>query len=248
MHMNSSVVPFQALCLMFFLVATSLVCSTTTSPLSGLRLELSHIDSKGNFTKSQLMRRAAHRSRLRAAMQSANHGSTGYNSGTSPTWDTRSRLHWSGYEYLVELAVGTPPLPFVGLADTGSDLIWMQSRPCTRCSYQSTPIYNPFTSHSFSLEPCSSIMCQGTPRFSIVHRCSNDTHPQLCRYSYGYGDGAYSKGVLGRETLTFRGSKPGTFVSVSGIAFGCGNDNMGDMFNSTGTVGLGRGPCRLWRS
>ncbi|KAK3125228.1 hypothetical protein QOZ80_7BG0602040 [Eleusine coracana subsp. coracana] len=231
---------------MLVLGTSSVVGSTAAPPPSGLRLELTHVDSKGNFTKSELFRRAAHRSRFRAAtLSGARHG-TGYNSATSPTWDTRSKVHWSDNEYVFELAIGTPPVPFVALADTGSDLIWTQSRPCTRCADQSTPIYNPFTSRSFSLEPCASTMCQGTPRFPKRWACSsNGTRPQLCRYLYIYGDGAYSRGVMGRDTLTFPGSRPGTFVSVGGVAFGCGNENTGAMFNGTGTVGLGRGPLSL---
>ncbi|GJN32556.1 hypothetical protein PR202_gb21070 [Eleusine coracana subsp. coracana] len=200
MHdMDSSIGPLHALCLLMMLVlgTSSVVGSTAAPPPSGLRLELTHVDSKGNFTKSELFRRAAHRSRFRAAtLSGARHG-TGYNSATSPTWDTRSKVHWSDNEYVFELAIGTPPVPFVALADTGSDLIWTQSRPCTRCADQSTPIYNPFTSRSFSLEPCASTMCQGTPRFPKRWACSsNGTRPQLCRYLYIYGDGAYSRGGI----------------------------------------------------
>lgn len=43
----------------------------------------------------------------------------------------------------------------------------------------------------------------------------------------------------GTETLTLGD------VSFQGIAFGCGNNNVGDFSNSSGVVGLGRGPLSL---
>ncbi|TVU38628.1 hypothetical protein EJB05_12012, partial [Eragrostis curvula] len=149
--------PLQSLCCLMLLLAISLVASA--APPSGIRLELTHVDSKGSFTKSQLLRRAAQRSRLRAAtLSAATLGSPG------------SKMHWSGSEYVVEIAIGTPPVPFAGLVDTGSELIWTQSRP-------------------FSLEPCSSAMSRGTPRFHLDHNCSSNTSPQRCQYSFGYVDG-----------------------------------------------------------
>ncbi|TVU38766.1 hypothetical protein EJB05_12152, partial [Eragrostis curvula] len=135
--------PLQSLCRLMLLLATSLVASA--APPSGIRLELTHLH------KSQLLRRAAQRSRLRAAtLSAATPGSPG------------SKMHWSGSEYVVEIAIGTPPVPFAGLVDTGSELIWTQSRPCGRCAHQSTPIYDLSASRSFSLEPCSSAMSRGT--------------------------------------------------------------------------------------
>jgi hypothetical protein len=47
----------------------------------------------------------------------------------------------------MELAIGTPPVPFVALADTGSDLTWMQCQPCKLCFAQGTPVYDPVASH-----------------------------------------------------------------------------------------------------
>jgi hypothetical protein len=149
-----------------------------------------------------------------------------------------ARLRSGQAEYLMELAIGTPPVPFIALADTGSDLTWTQCKPCKLCFPQDTPIYDTATSSSFSPVPCSSATC--LPIWS-----RNCTASSPCRYRYGYSDGAYSAGVLGTETLTF-GSSPGASgVPVGGIAFGCGVDNGGLSYNSTGTVGLGRGSLSL---
>jgi hypothetical protein len=132
----------------------------------------------------------------------------------------------------MELAIGTPPVPFIALADTGSVVTWTQCKPCKLCFPQDTPVYDTAASSSFTPVPCASATCgAGWGR--------NCTARSPCRYRIVYGDGAYSAGVLGMERLTF-GSSPGApGISVGGIAFGCGVDNGGLSYNSTGTVGLG---------
>ncbi|XP_034569933.1 aspartic proteinase nepenthesin-1 [Setaria viridis] len=218
-----------------FLLAFASSHSSAAPPTSGYRSTLTHVDSKGGFNKAKLMRRAADRSRHRAAtMQLSVYSTTSTSSDTRPT-----RLYSGQAEYLMELAIGTPPVPFVALADTGSDLTWTQCEPCKLCFAQDTPIYDRNASSSFSPVTCSSDAC--LPVWS--HNCSATTP---CKYRYVYGDGAYSAGVMGTETLTF-GSSYGQAppVSVGGIAFGCGVDNGGLSYNSTGTVGLGRGSLSL---
>nr|CAB3490065.1 unnamed protein product [Digitaria exilis] len=218
------------------LLLTPLLISAAPLP-SGYRFTLIHVDSKGGFTRSELMRRAAHRSRHRyraTAMMSS-----GYYSTTSSSSDTRPTKLFSGQaEYLMELAIGTPPVPFIALADTGSDLTWTQCKPCKLCFAQDTPIYDPTVSSTFSLITCASETCLPIWRTN----CTATSH---CRYRYIYGDGAYSAGVMGTETLIFGSSSGDDTVSVDGIAFGCGVDNGGLSYNSTGTVGLGRGTLSL---
>nr|CAB3491794.1 unnamed protein product [Digitaria exilis] len=227
----------QALITLLLLLTPLLI--STAPPPSGYRFTLTHVDSKGGFTRSELMRRAAHRSRHRHRATTTM-SSSGYYSTTSSSSDTRpSRLFSGQAEYLMELAIGTPPVPFVALADTGSDLTWTQCKPCKLCFAQDTPIYDPTTSSSFSLVTCASDTCLPIWRTN----CTASSH---CRYRYVYGDGAYSAGVLGTETLTFGSSSgDGSVTVVAGIAFGCGVDNGGLSYNSTGTVGLGRGTLSL---
>ncbi|GAB4827863.1 hypothetical protein Ancab_034747 [Ancistrocladus abbreviatus] len=63
-------------------------------------------------------------------------------------------------EFLMNLAIGTPPESFAAIMDAGSDLIWTQCEPCTQCFSQRNPIYNPQDSSSFSQPPRSSQLCQ----------------------------------------------------------------------------------------
>ncbi|KAM4072205.1 hypothetical protein ACB094_11G120100 [Castanea mollissima] len=46
-------------------------------------------------------------------------------------------------KYLKKFSVGTPPVPILGIADTSSDLIWLQCKPCTECSNQTAPLFDP---------------------------------------------------------------------------------------------------------
>lgn len=75
--------------------------------------------------------------------------------------------------YVTKLAIGTPPVQFSAVVDTGSDLIW------TKC--QSSRFYDSTKSKSFSEVSCDSLLynCQQT-----------------------YADGSSLKVSMGREMLT----------------------------------------------
>ncbi|GAB4827854.1 hypothetical protein Ancab_034738 [Ancistrocladus abbreviatus] len=134
-------------------------------------------------------------------------------------------------EFLMNLAIGTPPESFAAIMDTGSDLIWTQCEPCTQCFSQPNPIYNPQDSSSFSQLPCFSQLCQALPSST----CSNG-----CQYIYNYKDGSSTQGYMGSETFTFEST------SVPNIGFGCGENNSAfGGSNGAGLVGMGRGLLSL---
>ena len=60
-----------------------------------------------------------------------------------------------------------------------------------------------------------------------------------CNYSYSYGDGSNTLGVLSLETVALGSS------SVPDIAIGCGYRNQGSFAGADGIVGLGQGPLSL---
>lgn len=133
----------------------------------------------------------------------------------------------------MELSIGTPPLSYPAVLDTGSDLIWTQCKPCSKCYKQPTPIFDPKKSSTFSKLSCSSNLCSALP---------SSTCNDGCQYMYSYGDYSTTQGILGSETFTFGDNK----VSVNNIGFGCGEDNEGEGFEqASGLVGLGRGPLSL---
>ncbi|CAN1309377.1 Aspartic proteinase CDR1 [Linum perenne] len=75
-------------------------------------------------------------------------------------------------EYLVNISLGTPPFSIVAIADTGSDIIWTQCKPCNNCYKQDAPVFDPKSSTTYRTVSCSSDACNSlqnegtTPLFS----------------------------------------------------------------------------------
>ncbi|XP_057873485.2 aspartic proteinase nepenthesin-2-like [Cryptomeria japonica] len=149
--------------------------------------------------------------------------------------DIETPIHLGDYEYLMTVAVGTPPVNFEASLDTGSDLIWTQCMPCKECHNQSTPIFDPSKSSTYSTIPCSNSLC-GALELSKTG-CNPD-----CTYNYGYGDASYTAGELAHESFSI-GS--GNNSLVTSIAFGCSHDTFGNFSQDGGLIGLGRGPLSL---
>ncbi|KAL2504664.1 Eukaryotic aspartyl protease family protein [Abeliophyllum distichum] len=187
----------------------------------GFQISLKHVDSSGNFTRFELLQRAMRRGRKRMERLSLMASTESDSSIESP-------IHAGNGEFLMQLAIGTPPGSYNAIMDTGSDLIWTQCKPCKQCFDQSTPIFDPKKSSSFSKLSCSSTLCDALPSST----CSDG-----CEYLYTYGDYSSTQGVMATETFTF------DKVSIPNVAFGCGIENEGSGFNQgSGLVGLGRGP------
>ncbi|XP_075482233.1 aspartic proteinase nepenthesin-1-like [Primulina tabacum] len=192
---------------------------------TGFHVTLKRVDSGGNFTKFELLKRAMGRGRKRVDRIHAM---------VLATVDVRveAPIHAGNGEFLMDLSIGTPPVSYSAILDTGSDLIWTQCKPCTQCFNQPSPLFDPKKSSSFSKLPCSSDLCTALPMSS----CSDGN----CEYLYTYGDTSSTQGFMAAETFTFDN------VSVPNIGFGCGLDNEGGGFDQgAGLVGLGRGSLSL---
>ncbi|KAL5215142.1 hypothetical protein ABZP36_004294 [Zizania latifolia] len=135
-------------------------------------------------------------------------------------------------EYFVRVGVGSPPTEQYLVVDSGSDVIWVQCRPCGQCYAQADPLFDPAASSSFSGVSCSSAICRMLPG-------SGCGDAGRCDYKVSYGDGSYTKGVLALETLTIGGTE------VKGVAIGCGHRNSGLFVGAAGLLGLGWGPMSL---
>ncbi|CAN6211845.1 unnamed protein product [Urochloa humidicola] len=218
-------------------VFISLVCATIASGAAGVRVELTRTHSHPGVTASQFVRDALRRDiRRHRARELAASSRCGSDTVSAPT---RKNSPGGVGEYLMTLAIGTPPVSYPAIADTGSDLIWTQCAPCSdQCFKQPSPLYNPASSATFSILPCGSSlsMCSAAP----APGCS-------CPYNQTYGTG-WTSGVQGTETFTFGSSPAGHGQTrVAGIAFGCSNasSNGGDWNGSSGLVGLARGTLSL---
>ena len=176
---------------------------------------LSHYDRLANAFRRSLSRSAALLNRA------ATSGAVGLQSSIGPG---------SG-EYLMSVSIGTPPVDYLGIADTGSDLTWAQCLPCLKCYQQLRPIFNPLKSTSFSHVPCNTQTCHAV----------DDGHcgvQGVCDYSYTYGDRTYSKGDLGFEKITIGSSSVKTVI-------GCGHASSGGFGVASGVIGLGGGQLSL---
>ncbi|BFI31059.1 hypothetical protein MPTK2_3g18040 [Marchantia polymorpha subsp. ruderalis] len=140
-------------------------------------------------------------------------------------------------EYVVNFQLGTPPQSFVAILDSGSDLNWVQCS--TRKSRINTPNppFNPSTTSTYKKSPCGTTFCNSLPLPRIS--CTS-----TCEYQYGYGDGTTSIGDLSLETLQLA-STTGGYRRVPNFAFGCGQENYGDLAGSDGIVGIGQGPLSM---
>ncbi|KAJ6320027.1 hypothetical protein OIU78_015424 [Salix suchowensis] len=140
-------------------------------------------------------------------------------------------------EYLMSLSVGTPPFKIMGIADTGSDLIWTQCKPCERCYKQVDPLFDPKSSKTYRDFSCDARKCRLLEQSS----CSGN----ICQYQYSYGDQSYTMGNVASDTITLD-STAGSPVSFPKTVIGCGQENGGTFSEKgSGIVGLGAGPLSL---
>ncbi|KAL1211127.1 putative aspartic protease [Cardamine amara subsp. amara] len=143
-------------------------------------------------------------------------------------------------EYFMSITIGTPPVKVLVLADTGSDLIWVQCKPCQGC-YGNGTIFDKKKSSTYKNEPCNSHNCNAFPHSKRV--C--DIYHNVCNYDYKYGDGSFTIGDVATETISID-TASGSPVSFPGISFGCGYNNDGIFENtSSGIIGLGGGKLSL---
>ncbi|XP_022719923.1 aspartic proteinase CDR1-like [Durio zibethinus] len=141
-------------------------------------------------------------------------------------------------EYLLNISIGSPAFDIVAIADTGSDLIWTQCKPCSQCFQQDAPLFDPSDSSTYRTISCSASQCENLKGSS----CSSDNS---CQYSVTYGDKSFSNGDLSADTVTLA-STTGRPVALPKTVIGCGHNNDGTFNEKTsGIIGLGGGDVSL---
>ncbi|XP_020218599.1 aspartic proteinase CDR1 [Cajanus cajan] len=146
-------------------------------------------------------------------------------------------------EHLVRFHIGTPPVERLAIADTGSNLIWVQCSPCANCFPQDTPLFEPLKSSTFNALSCGSQPCLYFPPHQRL--CGNAGE---CIYGYGYLEKSITGGLLGTETINLGSKVENQTVNFPNSVFGCGLYNNLSFPTSdkvTGLVGLGPGPLSL---
>lgn len=142
-------------------------------------------------------------------------------------------------EYLLNISIGTPAFDIVAIADTGSDLIWTQCKPCSQCFKQDNPLFDPSDSSTYKKVSCSASQCDS---IGGGNSCSSSN---FCQYSVSYGDKSFSNGDVAVDTITLP-STSGRPVAVPKTVIGCAHNSDGTFNEKTsGIIGLGGGAVSL---
>ncbi|KAI3974926.1 hypothetical protein MKX01_005037 [Papaver californicum] len=209
---------------------------------NGFSVNLIHRDSPDSpfynplDTFTDRFQKAVHRSMHRVNYLSSTLSAAANSHGNGDDTISAS-LSANNGEFLLNISLGTPPRQVLAIMDTGSDLTWVQCKPCAQCYNQTAPVFDPKKSSTYIDVPCASRTCED---FRDV-TCEN----RLCKYGVAYGDRSYSEGNLAFETVSFD-STSGRPVKLPKIAFGCGHNNAGAFsMDGSGLVGLGGGGYSL---
>ncbi|CAD6269764.1 unnamed protein product [Miscanthus lutarioriparius] len=213
---------------------------------SALHVRLHHRDSFAvNATAAELLKRRLQRDERRAAWIISKAAAA---AGGNATRVVR-RLSGGGRfvapvvsgaptsgEYIAKIVVGTPGVEALLVPDTGSDLTWLQCKPCQLCYPQSGPVFDPRRSTSRQDIRYNAPACQALGRSGG----GGNAQRRTCVYTVGYGDGSTTSGDLISETLTFRAFAGA--LRLPHLSIGCGHNNQG-LFGApaAGILGLGRG-------
>ncbi|KAI5683515.1 hypothetical protein M9H77_04743 [Catharanthus roseus] len=138
-----------------------------------------------------------------------------YNSPQTPMNDPQigsTSFIYGGGVYLMEISFGTPPVQFLAVVDTGSEISWIQCMPCIHCFRSESNPFDPNHSRTFQL--------MNLP------------------YSLEYEDDSYTRGELARDVITIGNDVHE--LRFPHFLFGCGHENDGVFpVKSAGLLGFG---------
>ncbi|KAM3214426.1 hypothetical protein ACQJBY_066744 [Aegilops geniculata] len=136
-------------------------------------------------------------------------------------------------EYVITVGIGSPAVTQTMLIDTGSDVSWVQCKPCSRCHPQAEPLFDPSSSSTYSPFSCGSAACVQLRQDGQQNGCS----ASKCQYVVPYLDGSNTTGTYGSDTLAL-GSN-----AVNNFQFGCSQSVSGNFLTqqTAGLMGLGGG-------
>lgn len=224
--------------MLLLLSLLAVIAVVARSDAAALRLHATHADAGRGLSTRELLHRMAARSKARSARllsgraASARVDPGSYTDGVPDT------------EYLVHMAIGTPPQPVQLILDTGSDLTWTQCAPCVSCFRQSLPRFNPSRSMTFSVLPCDLRICRDLTWSSCGEQSWGNG---ICVYAYAYADHSITTGHLDSDTFSFASADHAIGgASVPDLTFGCGLFNNGIFVsNETGIAGFSRGALSM---
>ncbi|KAF8729605.1 hypothetical protein HU200_017553 [Digitaria exilis] len=138
-------------------------------------------------------------------------------------------------EYVITVGIGSPAATQTMLIDTGSNVSWVQCKPCSLRHSQADPLFDPSSSSTYSPFSCSSATCAQLGQEG--NGCSISFQ---CQYMVTYGDGSSTTGTYGSDTLAL-----GSSNTVRSFQFGCSQAESGFDDQTDGLMGLGGGAQSL---
>ncbi|KAM3262118.1 hypothetical protein ACQJBY_052670 [Aegilops geniculata] len=227
----------------YVLFLTVLLAMSATSHAAALRADLRHVDSGRGFTRRELLRRMATRSRARVDSRWSPPPGRGADAHAVTAPLTRGTVGKEEFnsDYVIHFAIGTPqPQPVALALDTGSDLVWTQC-DCDVCFDQPFPALNTSASDTLRGVSCYDPLCT-RGRLKLSGCAAGDN---LCMYVYSYADKSMTTGLIFEDTFTFKAPN-GKVAAVPNLRFGCGMYNAGKFGpTESGVAGFARGPLSL---
>ncbi|CAA7407895.1 unnamed protein product [Spirodela intermedia] len=153
--------------------------------------------------------------------------------GSQVSIPARIGLYIGTANYVITVGFGTPTRTQTVIFDTGSNVNWIQCKPCAvTCYPQQEPLFDPTLSSTYRNITCAAPACLGLSS----RGCSGTT----CLYGVTYGDGSSTVGFLATDTFTLTSTNV-----INNFIFGCGQNNRGLFRGAAGLIGLGRSPYSL---
>jgi hypothetical protein len=219
---------------MFGLVAS------VTPPSTGVTVPLHHrydpcspVPSKKVPTLEERLRR----DQLRAAYIKRKFSGAGdIEQSDAATVPTTLGTSLSTLEYVITVGIGSPAVTQTMSMDTGSDVSWVQCKPCSQCHSEVDSLFDPSSSSTYSPFSCSSAPCAQLSQSQEGNGCMSSQ----CQYIVNYGDSSSTTGTYSSDTLTLGSS------AMTDFQFGCSQSESGGFNDQTdGLMGLGGGAQSL---
>ncbi|XP_051192965.1 aspartyl protease family protein At5g10770 [Lolium perenne] len=133
-------------------------------------------------------------------------------------------------EYVITVGIGSPAVKQTMIIDTGSDVSWVQCKPCPvpPCHAPNGSLFDPAKSTTYVPFSCSSAPC------AQLGGDGNGCSRSQCQYIVRYGDGSNTTGTYGSDTLALAATS-----TVSKFQFGCSHNEDGFDDQTDGLMGLG---------
>ncbi|CAL5011541.1 unnamed protein product [Urochloa decumbens] len=172
-------------------------------------------------------------------LQKSTRVSTQSSASSSAEIPLTSGIRYQTLNYVTTIGLGSGAAAnLTVIVDTGSDLTWVQCKPCSSCYAQRDPLFDPAGSATYAAVRCNASACAASLKAAtgVPGSCATTAGAaEKCYYALGYGDGSFSRGVLATDTLALGGA-----ARLDGFVFGCGLSNRGLFGGAAGLMGLGR--------